>query len=76
MRTTVNLEPDAYRLARALAARGKTSIGKILSDALMNQFKSQNEPSSMVSTDSKGFPSLYLGRTITPEDVAAVLEEE
>ncbi len=76
MRTTVNLEPEAYRLARALASKRRQSVGKILGDAVLSQFRPSSAASTKVEADEHGFPSLYLGRPVTPEDVAAAIEEE
>ena len=75
MRTTVNLEPEAYRLARALAAQRNLSIGKILSEALLSQFKPTSQNKSPLTIDSQGFPRLSVGKIITPEDVAVAIEE-
>ena len=76
MRTTVNLEPEAYRLARALALRSNTSLGKVLSDALMKQFKPSDGAGFREGIDADGRPTLYFGRVITPEDVASAIDEE
>lgn len=76
MRTTVNLEPEAYRLARAIADQRRQSVGKVLSEAILSQFRSPASQSTGVTTGPTGFPALYLGRPITPEEVAAAIEEE
>lgn len=76
MRTTVNLEPEAYRLARALASQRNLTVGKVLSDAILDQFRPMTEITNRVEIDADGFPTLRLGRVITPEDVAAAIEDE
>ena len=76
MRTTVNLEPEAYRLARALAAQRKLSVGSVLSEALLSQYGPPLDKANSLTVDSEGFPILRLGRVITPEDVASAIEEE
>ena len=76
MRTTVNLEPEAYRLARAISMQRKTSVGKVLSEALLSQFRSEPTPNKSFIIDSEGFPVLRIGKLITPEDVSNALDEE
>lgn len=76
MRTTVTLEPEAYRLARALASKRHQSVGKVLSDAILSQFRQPGEPAPKIEVDEFGFPVLRLGRVITPEEVAAAIEED
>jgi len=76
MRTTITLEPEAYRLARALAFQRHTSVGKILSEALLSQFRPTTIPSIEVIMDADGFPTLYLGRPLTSEEVASAIEED
>jgi len=76
MRTTINLEPEAYRLARAIATQRHESLGKVLSESILNQFRTNERASEEFRIDSDGFPRLTLGRVITPEDVAEAIEEE
>jgi len=76
MRTTVNLEPEAYRLARAIASQRKTTLGHVLSEAILGQLTSPHQPCMAVLRNEAGFPSIYIGRVITPEEVALAIEEE
>ncbi len=72
----MNLEPEAYRLARALASQRHLTVGKVLSEAIISQFQPRSEVSDSVEVDAEGFPVLRLGRVITPEDVARAIEDE
>ena len=76
MRTTVNLEPDAYLLARALATQRRTTLGEILSEALLKLYRPEPDQPVGLVIDKSGFPTFYLGRTITSEEVAAAIEED
>jgi hypothetical protein len=71
MRTTIDLPADLHQLTSAVArSRGQTlsqTVAEILRQALI----SDDQP--IVSTSPiTGLPVVDLGRTITPDDVAAL----
>ncbi len=76
MRTTVSLDVEAYRLAQAVASQRRQSLGKVLSEAILLQFRSAPKPKATIIMDEYGFPTLYVGSPITPEEVRAEIEEE
>jgi hypothetical protein len=77
MVTTVDLDPEAYRLAQALAAERRQSIGKILSDAILSGQRS--EPAAE-ETSSDRSPSelsaIPFEHPITTEEIRAMIAED
>jgi hypothetical protein len=51
-------------------------MGKVLGDALIKQFCNPEKAGAHYTKDAEGFPVIYIGRPITPEDVAAAIEED
>jgi len=76
MRTTITLELEAYRLARAIASQKNESVGKVLGDALIKTYRPDDDKPLGFSVDASGWPRIRIGRVITPEDVAAAIEED
>lgn len=76
MRTTVNIEPQAYSIARAVAHQKNQSIGKVVSDALMQAYSPENDRPIGLYIDERGWPVIHLGRPITPEEVAEAIAED
>lgn len=76
MRKTVDLPPAVYRRARELA----NALGQFLSAtlaALTARGMGQLEQPVVVRVDAtSGFPVLSLGRGITSDEVAGVLDQE
>ena len=70
METTVELEPEAYRMAKALAAERGESLGKVLGDALLGRREAE------IETDAEGWPIIRTERPIPSEQVKAWIEED
>ena len=76
MRTTIDLDPTAHRLATALARQRNVTLSRVVSEAILDQLApSRGEPIPIGTTDL-GLPAVYIGRPITREEVAALIEEE
>jgi hypothetical protein len=71
MRTTIDLPPDIYHIIRAYAKDQKISMGKAISQLITQK---QPKPDSGVS--EIGFPTFRSNRTLTPEIVKELLEDE
>ena len=74
MRTTVDLTPEAYHLAKAIARDKKQSLGQTISDLITHQPPVGEQPA--VTTDEYGFPSIRIGRPITTEEVNELIAED
>ena len=75
MRTTLDIDQQSYRLAKAVAAQRGISLGKVVAEAIRAQFGNSGDPSSTVGRSEAGFPVLTIGRPITSEDVAELEDE-
>lgn len=76
MRTTIDLDPKAHKLAKALAHQRKVSLGKIVSEAIMERFCPEPTRPVKYGISEAGFPTIDTGRPVTLEEVKAFLEEE
>lgn len=76
MRTTIDLDPSAHKLAKAIARQRHVSLGRVISDAILNRYDEQSSPDFEIGTTELGLPAIYIGRPITREEVAALIEEE
>ena len=76
MRTTTDLDPKAHKIAKAIARQRHLTLGKIISEAILNRYEAQSPDSLQSSTTALGLPAIYIGRPITREEVSALIEEE
>lgn len=76
METTVDLEPEAFEKAQALAVERGQSIGKVLGDALLGHHSDMRRPSTRVESDEEGWPVIHNSGPITSEQVKAWIEED
>ena len=76
MRTTLDIDQDSYRLAKAIAAQKGISMGKLVAEAIQRQYGASDTPSTEIGTSVAGFPVVTIGRPITPEDVADALDDD
>ena len=75
MRTTLTIDDRAYRLAQAVAAQRKESVGKVLGDVFVEHFSRVDPLSSGLELDADGFPIMRLGRPISSADVSEMIDE-
>lgn len=76
MRTTIDLDPQALKVAKSAARARKVSLGKIFSEALLQVYAPNATKKARIVVDEFGFPTLDIGRPITYEEVKAFLEDE
>jgi hypothetical protein len=75
MRTTLTIDPDVFETARALAAQRGLSIGAVISDLARRGLRGGAAPAP---ASRNGIPLLPVGddpQVVTPELVAALLDE-
>ena len=73
MRTTIDLTPDAYHLAKAIAHDRNQSLGKVVSEFILRPVTAE---APLSTHSSAGFPLFRCGRTITSEDVQSLISED
>lgn len=76
VRTTTDLPPAIHRRARELAAERGQSLSTVIADLTARGLASLGEPVQVSVDTTTGLPSITLGRAITSEDVAAILDDE
>ena len=76
MRTTIDLDPKALKVAKAVAKSRKVSLGTLVSTVLLDHFMPKQESVLPIGTTELGLPALYVGHTVTPEEVEAAIDEE
>lgn len=76
MRTTVDLPPAVHRRALELARRTGRSLSAVVADLTARGLSQLDEPVVIGVDERSGFPVVSVGRRITSEQVAAIVEEE
>lgn len=76
MRTTIDLDPKALMVAKAVAKSRRVSLGALVSTVLLDHFFPKHESVPPIGTTDLGLPALYVGHTVTPEEVEAAIDEE
>ena len=73
MRTTITIDDDVLAVARALAERKGSSLGRALSELARRGFKSELTHGDV--TDGTTFPASVDAEPITSEDVYRSLDD-
>jgi hypothetical protein len=76
MRTTVDLPPAVHRRARELAKQRGVSMSAVLADLATRGLAQIETPVTLTEDPRTHLPVLRIGRSITSEDVAALLDDE
>ena len=76
MRTTVDLPPALHQRASALATQRGESLSAILAELTARGLSQLDEPLQISTDPRSGFPVVSVGRRITSDDVADVLDDE
>ena len=74
MRTTLDLSTEAYHVAKALARERNLSLGKVVSEFILQRAGSHGKARPVHS--AAGFPVFASGKRVTSEDVRALLDED
>ncbi|MCX6592131.1 MAG: hypothetical protein NTZ56_11445 [Acidobacteria bacterium] len=72
MRTTINLTPEAYHIARAVARDRNQTMSEVISDFVTGG--NQPAPVGELKFSAAGFPMLEIGGRVTSEDVRRILD--
>jgi hypothetical protein len=75
VRTTLDIDQQSYRLAKAVASQRGISLGKVVAEAIRGQFGSAEPQTDTIGRSEAGFPVLSIGRPITSIDVAELDDE-
>jgi hypothetical protein len=73
VRTTIDITPEAWHLAKAIARERNQSLGKVVSDFILRQPVAET---SKPARSAAGFPVFASGKPITSEDVQKLLDED
>ena len=76
VRTTVDLPPAVHRRAVELARARGCSLSATVAELTSRGLSQLDEPVVVRSDAATGFPVLSVGRRVTSEDVADILDEE
>lgn len=76
MRTTVDLPPAVHRRALEIAERTGRSLSAVIADLTVRGLSQLDEPVVIGTDERSGFPVISVGRRVTSEQVAAILDEE
>ncbi len=77
MRTTLDLTPEAYHLAKAVARERKQSMGAVVSEFIVKPAEEERTGPIIYGTSKAGFPTFHVvgAKPITTEQVKAMMEE-
>lgn len=75
MRTTVDLPASVHRRAKELARERRQSLSAVVADLTMRGLASLGEPVRLETDDLSGLPVLSIGRPITADEVADLLDD-
>ena len=76
VRTTIELTPEAWHLAKAVARERDQSLGKVVSDFILRANTPAPHPERSPETSPAGFPLIRVGRAITSDDVSRLIDED
>ena len=75
MRTTIDLTPEAYHLAKSLARERKQSMGSVVSAYIVGPTVAKAPAGLVLGVSAAGFPTFDGGKRRTVEDVKAMIDE-
>lgn len=76
MRTTVDLPDDVRQRIQTLADDRRQSLSATIAELTVYGLAQMEEPREIVTDEQSGFPVMRLGRPVTSDDVAALLDDE
>ncbi len=76
MRTTVDLPPAVHRRALEIARRSGRSLSAVVAELVVRGLGQLDQPVVIGTDEQSGFPVITIGRRVTSDQVAAVLDEE
>ena len=75
MRTTLDLTPEAYHLAKSVARERKQSLGAVVSGYIVGSTNANRPAGLALGVSAAGFPTFDGGKRRTLEDVKAMMDE-
>jgi predicted transcriptional regulator len=76
VRTTVDLPPAVHRRAVDIAKRTGRSLSAVVADLVARGLGQLDQPVVIGTDERSGFPTITIGRRVTSEKVAEILDEE
>lgn len=76
MRTTVDLPPAMHRRVSEMARERGQSMSSVLAELTALGLARSGEPSEISTDDVSGLPVISIGRALTSEQVAELLDDE
>ena len=76
MRTTVDLPPAMHRRVSEMARERGQSMSSVLAELSALGLARSGEPSEISTDDVSGLPVISIGRALTSEQVAELLDDE
>ncbi|MCX6592841.1 MAG: hypothetical protein NTZ56_15070 [Acidobacteria bacterium] len=74
MRTTLDIDDEAYYIAKAIARDQNRSLGRVVGDLILKS--SQTSEGAVIQMSDYGFPTFRCTRPVTTDDVNALDDEE
>ena len=78
MRTTLDIQDEAYYLAKAISRDQKRSLGQVVGNLILQSAQGSKDASMpmKIGMSDYGFPVFHCARVVTSEDVRALIDEE
>jgi hypothetical protein len=76
MRTTVDLPPAVHHRARELAQERGESLSAVIAELTVRGLAQLDEPVIVKTDERSGLPVLSIGRRISADEVADLLDDE
>jgi hypothetical protein len=76
MRTTVDLPPAVHRRAHEIAKAQGRSLSSVVSELTVRGLAQLGDSVTIGVDELSGFPVVSVGRSVSPDDVAAALDDE
>jgi hypothetical protein len=76
MRTTIDMDPKAHKLAKAIARQRNVTLSRVVNEVILDRYAPSGWKPIPIGTTDLGLPALYVGRPVTAEEVEAAIEEE
>lgn len=74
MRTTLDIDDEAYYLAKAIARDQNRSLGRVVGDLILKT--APTAEGATIQMSDYGFPTFRCTRPVTTEDVKTLDDEE
>lgn len=76
MRTTVTLPPAVHRRVSELAEARRSSLSAVVCDLVVRGLAQEDSPVELMIDPETGTPSISIGRCITTDQVADLIDED